>query len=165
MLGEMKTLLVMRHAKSDGDASYGGDHERPLNRRGIDAARHVGRHLGEEGLTPDLVISSTAVRARTSAELAVEAGGWECELRLEPGFYGASVESVVGIIAGVAAASRLMVVGHQPTWGSLVAHLTGESIEVRTATTAVIALPIEAWTAIPRARGDVVAVHHPPRAE
>lgn len=161
----MKTLLVMRHAKSDWDASYGGDHERPLNRRGIDAARHMGRHLGEEGLIPDLVVSSTAVRARTTAELAIESGGWECELRLESGFYGASVESVIGIIRGVGTASRLMVVGHQPTWGSLVAHLTGESIEVRTATVAVIALPIEAWSGTPRARADLVAVHHPPRAE
>lgn len=161
----MKTLLVMRHAKSDWDASYGGDHERPLNRRGIDAARHMGRHLGEQGLTPDLVVSSTAVRARATAELAMEAGGWECDLRLEPGFYGASVESVLGIIAGMGATSHLMVVGHQPTWASLVAHLTGESIEVRTATVAVIALPVEAWSGIPRARGDLVAIHHPRRAE
>lgn len=161
----MKTLVVMRHAKSDWDASYGGDHDRPLNRRGVDAARHMGRRLGTEGLTPDLVVSSTAVRARTTAELAARAGGWDCEIRLEPGFYGASVPDVLSVIAGVGDASCLVVVGHQPTWGSLVTDLTGASVEMRTATAAVVSLEIESWTEIVRARGTLVAVHQPTRTE
>ena len=50
----MKTLLLMRHAKSDWDADYGPDHDRPLNERGLRSARLMGRVLAEEGLVPDL---------------------------------------------------------------------------------------------------------------
>lgn len=161
----MKTLLVMRHAKSGWDASYGGDHERPLNPRGVKAARHMGRHLASVDLIPDLVVSSTAVRARTTAELAFEAGDWGAEIRLEPGFYGAHVEGVLEIVSAIEAVSRLMVVGHQPTWGSLVARLAGEPVDVRTATVAVVALSIESWEAVATAHGSLVAVYHPPRGE
>ncbi len=68
----MKTLLLMRHAKSDWDADYESDHDRPLNDRGLKSARLMGRVLADEGLVPDLIISSTALRARTTAELATE---------------------------------------------------------------------------------------------
>ena len=70
----MKTLLVMRHAKSDWGAPLGDDHERPLADRGVKAARRMGCFLTDSGSVPQLVISSTAVRARTTAELAAEPG-------------------------------------------------------------------------------------------
>ena len=70
----MKTLLLMRHAKSDWDADYGLDHDRPLNDRGLRSARLMGRVLADEGLVPELVISSTAVREADGR--AGHRGGW-----------------------------------------------------------------------------------------
>ena len=59
----------------------------------------MGPHLADHGLVPRLVISSTAVRARTTAELAIESGDWGSELWLEPGFYGSSVDEVVDLVS------------------------------------------------------------------
>ena len=62
-------LSLLRHAKSSWDDSTLPDHERPLNPRGIKAATRISRYLLEEGLLPDLVLSSDSVRARATAAL------------------------------------------------------------------------------------------------
>ena len=162
--GLLKTLLVMRHAKSDWNAEFGVDHDRPLNRRGVASARQMGRLITELRLAPDLVVSSTAVRARSTAQLAMEAGKWDARLQLEPGFYGSGSTSVIMLAAALGgAADRMMIVGHQPTWGMVIHDLTGESVEVKTATLVVIELPIDVWPQLPDATGMVTAVHHPGR--
>ncbi len=159
----MKTLLVMRHAKSDWNADYVADHDRPLNRRGIAAAREMGRLVTGLGLVPDLVISSTAVRAKTTAELAIDAGGWDSRLSLEPGFYGSGPETVLKIVSRSDEVGVLMIVGHQPTWGLIIERLTGERVEMKTATLAVVTLDISAWSSLPDSSGMVTSIHHPRR--
>jgi phosphohistidine phosphatase SixA len=64
----MKTLLVLRHAKSSWNDTALDDHERPLNKRGRRHGPRMGSLVCELGLTPDVIISSTAVRARLTAE-------------------------------------------------------------------------------------------------
>jgi len=75
----MKTLLVLRHAKSSWDDSALDDHERPLNQRGRRDAPRMGKLMREYGLIPDVVISSDAVRARLTAEALAEATGGPAE--------------------------------------------------------------------------------------
>lgn len=157
----MKTLLVMRHAKSDWDAEYGGDHERPLNDRGIRSARIMGRVLAADGLAPDLVVTSTAVRARSTASLAKAAGHWDCEIILDPTLYGTGADAAVQSATSVADSDRLMLVGHQPTWSILVSILTGEQADVKTATVVAIDFDIEAWKDLPSVRGDISATYQP----
>ena len=117
----MKTLLLMRHAKSDWGADYGSDHDRPLNRRGIESARLMGRVLSAESLAPSLVISSTAVRARHTAELAIEAGNWAADLVLERALYDEGPSGVITRASAAPDVPSLMLVGHQPTWSMLAA--------------------------------------------
>ena len=157
----MKTLLLMRHAKSDWSADYGRDHDRPLNDRGVRSAEAMGRLLRDEGQVPELVITSTAVRARTTAELASRAGDWDCEIVLEPRLYGSGADTVVTVAAAAPSASPLMLVGHQPTWSILASVLTGERVEMKTATVAVTHFDIEDWSHLPAARGEVVTVYQP----
>jgi phosphohistidine phosphatase len=157
----MKTLLVMRHAKSDWDASYGADHDRPLNERGVRSARIMGRVLAEAGLAPDLIVTSTAVRARSTAALASEAGTWKSETRLEPALYGSGTDTAIEVAAAAPDVSRLMLVGHQPTWSLLVTALTGERVEMKTATVAVIEFEIEQWSGLVGAQGKVSDVFQP----
>lgn len=157
----MKTLLLMRHAKSDWDAEYGRDHDRPLNGRGERSAEVMGRLLAAEGLVPDWVISSTATRARTTAALAARAGAWEAQIDLEPGFYGGGPHDVLALAAGAPAVDRLMLVGHQPTWGMLARLLTGEAVDVKTATVVVVSLDVDSWARLPGATGRLEAVHQP----
>jgi phosphohistidine phosphatase len=143
----MKTLLVMRHAKSDWGVVSGGDHERVLARRGIKAARKVGRFLTKSGMTPDLVISSTAVRALSTAELAVEAGGWGCEIVARGELYASDPERVLDVIHEVQNGfGRLLIAGHEPTWSTLVTWLIGgEKVGMPTAAVACLDLPHDDW--------------------
>lgn len=152
----MLELLVMRHAKSDWDAGA-DDHERPLAERGVKSARRVGRFLARAEMVPELVISSTAVRARTTAELAAEAGGWGCPIERTGTFYDTDPGSVIAEIAAREAPPRLMVIGHDPTWSELVSLLAGGgAVRLPTAAVACLELPIDSWQAVAPGKGRLV---------
>ena len=151
----MKSLLVLRHGKSDWLADYGSDHERPLAARGVAAAELMGRFLTRCGQAPEAVLSSTAVRARRTAELASEAGQWRCPATYTEVLYGASVAGVVELIHQQDdALDRLLLVGHQPTWSELIADLCrGASVQFPTAALARIDLATERWQDLHSAGG------------
>lgn len=156
-----KTLLLMRHAKSDWDADYERDHERPLNVRGVRSAKLMGRLVSGLDLQPDLVLASPARRARETARLAAESGGWRCPIVEEPDFYGGGADSVLEIAARSDQADRLMLLGHEPAWSKIAGRLCGRAVEMKTATVAVIELPISGWEDLPLAKGILAALHHP----
>jgi phosphohistidine phosphatase len=138
----------MRHAKSDWDTGD-DDHERPLAERGVKAARVVGRFLTRAEVVPELVISSTAVRARSTVEIAAAAGGWRCPIEHTRVFYSADAAAVLSELAARSAPARLMVVGHEPTWSELVSLLIGGgTVRMATAAVACLELPADRWSAI-----------------
>lgn len=151
----------MRHAKSDWNAEYGADRERPLNDRGIRSARIMGRVLAADDRTPDLVVTSPAVRARSTASLASAAGQWDCEIILDPGLYGTGADAAVQSATEVTDSQRLMLVGHQPTWSILVSVLTGDQVEMKTATVVAIDFDIDEWKDLPSVLGEISAVYQP----
>ena len=157
----MKTLAVMRHAKSDWDAGNDSDHERPLSDRGYRSARLMGRLIAGLGMAPDHVISSTAVRARMTASLASEAGRWDVRIALERRLYGASPGTVVKIVSGAPDVDRLMIVGHQPTSGMLVNRLTGAVADMKTASIAVVEFMIDDWKEVESVQGVLTFLYHP----
>ena len=157
----MKQLLVMRHGRSDWSAGK-PDHDRPLNPRGVAAAKAMGIALAKMGEEPDLVISSTATRAATTAQLAAEAGDWESEMTYDGALYGTSSQGALEVLLDAEpAAHSVLVVGHQPTWGNLVAHLTGGAVAMKTATVAKIELYIRDWTDVLHARGELIFLLQP----
>lgn len=167
----MKTLILLRHGKSDWGSGPGTDHERPLAPRGIEAARRIGRFLADAGLVPDRVVSSTAVRARTTAELAIAAGGFTAPKIETRGLYATNIEGALEVVRAQPdedddgrAVDRLLLVGHEPTWSDLASYLVGGGrIGVVTATIAVIDLGITGWSAIRSDRGELRLLL-PPRA-
>jgi phosphohistidine phosphatase len=150
----MPQLLIMRHAKSDWDAPFGDDHERPLARRGVKAAKRMGAFLTRCGQAPERVVTSTAVRARTTVELAADAGGWNCGIDQTPAFYGADPQGVVDELAAAdGLPDRVLIAGHEPTWSSLVALLVGGGL-VRMPTGAVACIEFEGpWSGLAAGRG------------
>ena len=158
----VKRLMILRHAKSDWDALVRRDHERPLNKRGARAARTMGKLVSKTDQVPDHIISSTATRARTTAEIAGEAGEWGATLELTDALYGTSADGAMRVAAGCDPdVDRLMLVGHQPAWGSLVSALTGAPVQVRTATLVAIDLSISGWGHVETARGEIAYVLQP----
>jgi len=121
-----KILLLLRHGKSDWTADSGRDHERPLAPRGRRAARDVGALLRRIDLVPDAVLSSTAVRAFSTVEVASEAGAWGCPVRLSERLYDSSPEVVLSeIVEEPESTTTLLVAGHEPVWSALISRLIG----------------------------------------
>ena len=151
----MKTVLVLRHGKSDWQASYGSDHDRPLAERGIAAAELMGRFLTRNGQEPARILSSTAVRARSTAELAMITGDWGCPVEYSEALYGASVPGIIDLLKMEDDdLSSLLLVGHQPTWSELIQDLTGgSSVHFPTAALARIDFEIDRWRDIGSATG------------
>ena len=141
----MPRLMLLRHAKSDWKADYGYDHERPLNKRGRRAARAVGEFVTAHGLAPDLVLTSSAVRTRTTTELAASAGNWNTEIVTVADLYGADLTTVLDLVKGVSGVNRLMVVGHEPTMSGFLGRMSGSRLRVTTATLAVLRLYSDRW--------------------
>ena len=150
----------MRHAKSDWSAGV-ADHERPLNARGRAAADAMGRHLTAAGEAPDHVLTSSAVRARTTAERAAAAGRWDAPIEIAPDLYETWPQGALEVVLGAPDVASLMIVGHQPTWSGLVAHLTGGAVSVPTGTVVGIDLFVATWDEVLDAQGEIVFVVRP----
>ena len=158
----MIDLMLLRHAKSDWDSGANDDHSRPLSARGVRSAERMGEVLRDLGLVPDLVVSSTAVRARSTAELARITGGWDTRLVLEDRLYGASVMETLDVAKTHGGEhERLMLVGHEPTTSMTIRHFTGATAAVRTATCAVIELNAARWDDVTTCRGSLLTLLQP----
>lgn len=142
----MKTLLVMRHAKSSWAESSLSDHDRPLNTRGMRDAPRMGEHLVRMGLVPDLIVTSTAERARDTALTVQETCGSAAEVMEARALYHGGVASYVSVLRAVDGVHRqVLVVAHNPGAEDFVTAMTGEHVEMKTATIAHISLPIDSW--------------------
>ncbi len=143
----MKTLLILRHAKSSWDNAHLSDHDRPLNARGKQDAPRVGAVLKEHGLVPDLIITSTAERALATAEAAAILGDYPHELQIDRRLYHAPLATYLAVLRDLGQGpNRVMVVGHNPGVEDLVSHLTDRLEAMPTAALVQIDLPLSRWS-------------------
>jgi phosphohistidine phosphatase len=159
----MKTLLLLRHAKSSWKDATLCDHDRPLNRRGQKDAPRAGAWIAEAGLLPDLVLSSTAVRAQSTARLMAEAAGYAKEIELKRELYHADCDDILGVLKSLTGSiASALVVGHNPGMEELLQLLTGQHDALPTAALAHIELPIDDWRHLNRkTQGRLVQLWHP----
>ncbi len=147
----MKTLTLIRHAKSDWGAPHLSDHDRPLNARGQRSAPAVGKELARRGAAPQLLLSSTAVRAATTADLiAAELGIEPSEIVYDESLYLASPSSLLQRLAAIDESAEIdhaMLVGHNPGIADLAQQLAGDGAvgEFVTGAVAIIELDIRYW--------------------
>ncbi|MCB1773634.1 MAG: histidine phosphatase family protein [Gammaproteobacteria bacterium] len=125
----MTELLLLRHGKAYRDESI-EDAARPLKDRGKRDAQRVGAWLAQQGIEPDLVVTSPAERALVTAEKCCKAmGRGVAGLRREPGLYGADLDDLVALVGACApGVRRLMLVGHNPGLELLLRHLVGDAV-------------------------------------
>lgn len=158
-----KTLLIMRHAKSSWSHSGLSDHERPLNKRGLHDAPRMAEWICNKSLVPDIVLSSTAKRARTTAELFVEnCEGINCGVQTTKEFYHAParvyLETAVQFPEPVGTA---MVVGHNPGMENLVEVLSNEYERMPTAAIACFEFNIQSWEELAPEKATFIDVWRP----
>lgn len=145
----MKTLLLLRHAKSSWQNLGQRDFDRPLNERGKKAAPLMGRFMRKEKVQPGLVISSPAERARQTAALVMESAKLKAELRYDERIYEASAVRLLEVISQVEDDTEvLLLVGHNPGLEELLRLLTGEAQHMPTAALARIVLAVEKWSEV-----------------
>ncbi|MAT81288.1 MAG: hypothetical protein CMJ29_06530 [Phycisphaerae bacterium] len=135
----MTRLLLMRHAKSSWSDPLTSDHDRPLNARGRRDAPRMGRWLVSQSIRPDLILSSTAERARTTAQLI--AGSWDSEppVQLCRDLYHSTPETMRETLAVQCRdADCIMLVAHNPGIEDLVLESTSRAEHCPTAVIAVI---------------------------
>lgn len=131
----MPSLAVVRHAKSDWSHDL-PDERRPLNPRGRRDAPAAGAWLAESFGTVDLVICSTAVRARETLSLAAVAFA---PVRYDERVYAATDQELMSVLDEVPAeVGRAVLVGHNPGLSDLVRTLTSEPVELKTSAIAVL---------------------------
>jgi phosphohistidine phosphatase len=142
----VKTLLILRHAKSDWSEPALTDHERPLNKRGRRDAPRIGQLLREVDLAPDLIVSSTAKRACETVEKLIEAADYAGDVRFTDALYLAHPEEYAAVLQCLPeAVDSVMVVGHNPGLEHLLAALTGIEEPLPTAALVQLELSIPDW--------------------
>lgn len=144
-----KLLLILRHAKSSWEFEQLSDHDRPLNNRGRRDAPLMGRKLLKEQLVPQIIISSSAVRAHSTAKKVAKACGYEDEILINPALYGSGYSDYLNVLTNQEDKHDIiMLVGHNPISEQLVEVLTGEIVTMPTCAIACISLPITSWKQI-----------------
>ncbi len=164
----MQELLILRHGKSGWPAGV-ADFDRPLKKRGEDAATRIGIWLRDHKLVPELVLSSPAARAIATAKLTCDAMGLERDCICEDkSLYLAGLETLLKIVRAVPPSiNRAMIVGHNPGLEELLATVADTTISpyddtgrMPTATLAVLRLP-NAWKDIATGTASLVTLLKP----
>ena len=124
----MKTLILMRHAKSAWDAGDVADHDRPLSDRGRTATPAMGRWLRQQKLKPDRVLCSTAKRAEETLALLRPYLPDDVPVEMTERLYMALPREMLAVLAKVKdnAAESILIIGHNPGIGSLAHWLAGQ---------------------------------------
>ena len=167
----MKTLVLMRHAKSAWENAELPDSERPLSPRGQKAAPLMGKKLKTAGYRPDVVLCSTAKRARETLDLMADSLPKKARIEHVKALYMAVPREMVDLVAKVPdSAETVMLVGHNPGMGSLAGWLAGEGDsetlskirrKVPTAGIAVITFDVAHWSEVVGESGTLAAFLRP----
>ncbi|MDD5035589.1 MAG: histidine phosphatase family protein [Methylococcaceae bacterium] len=162
----MKTLILIRHAKSSWDDPALADRERPLNKRGKRDAPWMGRFLLEKELQPELMISSPAKRALKTAKIIAEEIAYpkkRIEIREE--LYLRGTETLIELIAGLDdGLHRVGLFGHNPDFTDLINRLSETGIDnLPTCGVVAIEFPLDHWRDCARQGGKIALFERPPR--
>ena len=116
----MKNLLIMRHGEPQ--RKYGlNDFDLPLSDKGEKAAAKKGEIIFQKGAVPDVILSSPAMRAKTTAELVAKSCGYEGEIIFHKSFYTNGCDSIITTIRELPdSINRVLLIGHNPAWTDLV---------------------------------------------
>jgi phosphohistidine phosphatase len=159
----VKTVLLMRHAKSDWSDADTNDHERPLNPRGSEDAPRMGRLLRKLGVVPDLIVSSPARRAWATAEHVAEACGYRGDLVHAAVLYAADGTAWIAAIRSLPAdAKQVLIVAHSPGIEEAASILIGPAarraggaVRIRVPTAAILRVDavVDRWADVGPGRG------------
>lgn len=160
----MKTLYVIRHAKSSWDDPTLSDFDRPLNKRGKKDAPEMGKRLKQRQVVPDLLLSSPAERALTTCHtLAEEIGYAKSKIKTDKNLYHAEDAEILRIIQGLDNKyACVWIFGHNPGLTDFVNLLAEADIDnIPTCGVVACSLDIQSWDEANRKKGTVTFFDYP----
>ena len=158
----MKTIYLLRHAKSSWDDDSLSDFDRPLNERGQNTAPFMGETIAKRGYLPERIISSPANRAARTAQLIKESAGLNSNIAYDDRIYEASPSTLRQVASEVDdVVDALMLIGHNPGMEGFIRYLTGRIEPMPTAAFAVIELGIDRWNDINADTGKIIEIIRP----
>ena len=164
----MKTLFLVRHAKSSWDNAALPDNERPLNERGERDAPRMGKRLVSRGVKPDILISSPALRAHSTAvRIAAEIGYPKDDIQVNDKLYFNGANGMLDVIRSlIPRVGSAMLFGHNPNMTLLINDLANTTIgNVPTCGIAEIKFDIESWKEIETGLGAMQLFDYPKRVD
>jgi len=146
----MKTLFLVRHAKSSRDDPSLPDRERPLDDRGKRDAPKMGKRLAKRHAKLDLLVSSPALRALTTAHLIADEMGYKRkDIVVDDRLYASSPDDLLAVIRALDnKLDRVMLVGHNPEFSNLAHRLSSEIVDMPTSAVIEYHFDTKAWTVI-----------------
>ena len=160
----MKSIILFRHGKSEWNIDYDTDHSRPLASRGIKAAELMGIFLMEKDEIPDLIICSTAIRAKETLQRAAKAGHWPSSIKFEPEIYGGSPSKILSIAKKqLDYFESICFIGHEPNFSMFISRTcTINPIRFAMANMAKINFKVDSWKNL-RFNEGLLAWHQRPK--
>ena len=159
----MKNLLLMRHAKSSWKDDSLEDHERPLKKRGRKDSIRMARVIADNNLTPDLILSSTAVRARETVEILAKELAYPGQILFSDELYMGEPQDFVSALGEISDdPNTVMIVAHNPGLEAYLQIIDGEIESVPTACLGHLVLVLDAWQEISlETMGDLIGLWKP----
>ena len=159
----MKTLFLVRHAKSSRDEPALPDKDRPLNDRGKRDAPKMGERLAKRGVTPDLILSSPAKRALKTAQIIAKKLDYKLgDIAVDERLYATGADHLLDVIRKLGAKPKsVMLFGHNPELTDLAHHLSNEITHLPTCAVVEFTFDVKSWSTIGKAKPQSVALHTP----
>lgn len=162
----MKTLYIIRHAKSDWSDPALSDYDRPLNHRGEKDAPMMGKILTALGIRPDLILSSPALRAKTTANTIARETGTAAEAIVrDDTLYLADTEEIVQALRRLpASADTVFLVGHNPGLTEFAEYVSAREIgNIPTCGIVAVRLKQDTWESIGKGSAQFLSFDYPKR--
>jgi phosphohistidine phosphatase len=162
----MKTLFLVRHAKSSRDDPALQDKDRPLSDRGLRDASKMGERLAKQDVKPDLILSSPALRALTTAELIAKKLGYKAkDIAVDERLYASAPDDLVEVILELGEKpKRVMLFGHNPEFTDLAHRLSSKITDMPTCAVAEFSFDIKSWSDVGKQEPAKAKLHSPKRS-
>ena len=162
----MKTLFLIRHAKSSWDDTALPDKDRPLDDRGKRDAPKMGKRLARRDVKPDLILSSPAMRALTTAEIIAKKLDYKRkDIVVDDRLYAGEADDLLNVIYKLGdKRKRVILVGHNPELTELAHRLSSEITHMPTCAVAAFTFDAKSWSNIAKAKPVKVALDYPKKS-
>jgi len=162
----MKKLYIIRHAKSSWDDESLNDFDRPLNKRGKANAPMMGGRLKKNGVMPDIIISSPAKRAKSTAEIIAKEIGYEKKVHFDENIYESSVDELSKILKSIDDKNNIVfLVGHNPELNMLVDNYVKFYENIPTCGVVEIGFECDKWADIGPKNAKLLSFDYPKKSD